>query len=124
MMFFDGLQGPFFLLFAGVFMGVTSGIAFAKTFKGLVGAWLQTEERDPEALLGSQLWVPYVGMALGACCFLGATLQVFTFSAKIAFLLSGTVTVGGAIAVWWQLGIILRQIQRGGVGAIDLGSLR
>ena len=124
MMFFDAPQGPFFLLFAGVFMGVTSGVAFAKTFKGLVGAWLQTEERDPQALLGSQLWVPYVGMAMGACLFLGATLQVFTFSPKIAFILSGTVTVGGAIAVWWQLGIILRQIQRGGVGAIDLGSLR
>lgn len=124
MMFFDAPQGPFFLLFVGVFMGGTSGLAFAKTFKGLVGAWLRTEERDPKALLESQLWVPYVGMALGACVFLGATLQIFTFSPKIAFILSGSVTVGGALAVWWQLGVILRQIQRGGVGAIDLGSLR
>ncbi|MEM1426512.1 MAG: hypothetical protein AAGF75_08185 [Cyanobacteria bacterium P01_H01_bin.130] len=124
MMFFDAPQGPFFLMFAGIFMGGTSGLAFAKTFKGLVRAWLQTEERDPKVLLESHLWVPYVGMAMGACLFLGAALMVFTFPVNIAFLLSGTVTVGGAIAVWWQLGIILRQIQRGGVGAIDLGSLR
>jgi hypothetical protein len=51
-------------------------------------------------------------------------LQCFAFPIALSYKLSLPVAVGGAFTVWWQFGIILRQIQRGGVGAIDLNSLR
>ncbi|GAB4344284.1 MAG: hypothetical protein MH825_15240 [Cyanobacteria bacterium] len=124
MMFFYAPQGPFVLLAIGIFMGLTSGLAFAATFRRLAAAWLRTEARDPAALRSlPEVWLPFIGMASGACAFLGASLQVFSFTPKWAFLCSVPVTVGGTLAVWWQFGIVLRQIQRGGVAAIDLSSL-
>ncbi|MGD1851782.1 MAG: hypothetical protein ACFCBU_14730 [Cyanophyceae cyanobacterium] len=121
---FDAPQAPIIQLIIGFVIGGGCGALFAKMFRDAVKTWLATEERDPNVFLRSPLRFPYVGTALGACVFLAATLQTFTIPAKWAFTMAGVVTMGGAIAVWWQLGVILRQVQRGGVGAIDLGSLR
>ncbi|MEM9770415.1 MAG: hypothetical protein AAF889_02230 [Cyanobacteria bacterium P01_D01_bin.73] len=122
MMTFDAPQGPLIQLIIGFAVGGACGGLFAKMFRETVKTWLATEERDPNDFLKSPLRFPFVGTAMGACVFLAATLQTFTIPAKWAFLMSGSVTAGGAIAVWWQLGVILRQVQRGGVDAIDLGS--
>ncbi|MEM6502386.1 MAG: hypothetical protein AAF685_11175 [Cyanobacteria bacterium P01_C01_bin.89] len=124
MMIFDAPQAPIIQLIVGFVVGGGCGALFAKMFRDRVKTWLATEERDPAEFMRSPLRFPYVGTALGACVFLAATLQTFTIPVKWAFIMSGSVTVGGAIAVWWQLGVILRQVQRGGVDAIDLGSLR
>lgn len=122
MVTFFSPEGPFVLLIAGLLCGALSGLAFATTLKQQARAWLAKEQRDPEAMKSIELVLPFVGMASGACAFLGATLQIFTFSVGLSFALAVPVTVGGAIATWWQYSVILRQIQRGGVGAIDLGS--
>jgi len=115
---------PYVLLAAGVAAGALSGLAFAKSLRQQGRSWLKSPDRDPAAMQGPELWLPFVGMAGGAGFFLAATLQCFSFPVDLSYKLSMPVAIGGAITVWWQFGIILRQIQRGGVGAIDLNSLR
>ncbi|XGV88352.1 MAG: hypothetical protein ACAF42_05000 [Limnothrix sp. BL-A-16] len=115
---------PYVLLAAGVAAGALSGLAFARSLREQGRVWLKSPDRDPAAMKGPELWLPFVGMAGGAGFFLAATLQCFAFPIALSYKLSLPVAVGGAFTVWWQFGIILRQIQRGGVGAIDLNSLR
>ncbi|RFP63143.1 MAG: hypothetical protein BJG00_000525 [Limnothrix sp. CACIAM 69d] len=115
---------PYVLLAAGVAAGALSGLAFARSLREQGRVWLKSPDRDPAAMKGPELWLPFVGMAGGAGFFLAATLQCFAFPIALSYKLSLPVAVGGALTVWWQFGIILRQIQRGGVGAIDLNSLR
>jgi uncharacterized protein (DUF2062 family) len=117
-------SSPYVLLAIGLFAGLTSGLAFGVTFKQLARQWVKMRSASALAdLRGLRLLVPYLGISGGACLFLASVLEVFTFSRPVAYAIAAPLTLASAILVWWQLGIILKQVERGGVGAIDLSSL-
>lgn len=114
---------PYFLIVAGLLAGLASGIAFDATLKQAVQDWSQNRSTRTLAVLrGPQLLVPFIGIAGGICVFLSAGLGLFGFSAKVACAISLPFTALTCGLVWWQLGKILVQLERGGSQAIDLDS--
>ena len=118
------LEPPYFLLVAGLFIGVTSGVAFEATLKELVQEWYRQRSSHTLATMqGSHLQVPYLGIAIGIALFLGSGLEIFGFSRFLSYAVALPLTVLTAWLVWSQLGKILVQLERGGSKAIDLDSI-
>ncbi len=115
---------PYVLLFAGLFAGITCGSAFAAALKQAVLEW----SRNPSvqtiaAIRGPQLGVPFVGISIGICIFLASGIQIFAFPVRLAYAIALPLTLVTSGLVWYQLGQILRQLERGGSKALDLDSL-
>lgn len=118
-------EAPYVVLIAGLLAGATSGLAFQATFKQLARQWLSSRSsRSLAQLRGPALFLPFLGMAGGSCAFLASTLQVFSLPQSFAYGFSVPLTVVGGWLVWRQFGIILRQVERGGVKAIDLDAFQ
>ncbi len=118
------LEPPYFLLVAGLFIGITSGVAFEATLKELVQEWYrQRSSRTLATMQGSHLQVPYFGISAGIALFLGSGLEIFGFSRFLSYAVALPLTVLTAWLVWSQLGKILVQLERGGSKAIDLDSI-
>lgn len=66
------------------------------------------------------LLIPFVGICIGICLFLGSGIQIFAFSAQFSYAVSVPVTFFVGIAMWYQLGQVLDQIQKGGSRALDI----
>lgn len=116
-------EPPYFLLVAGLVASLLSGIAFEAVLKENVRDWSKNRStRNLANLQGFQLFLPFVGMTLGICFFLGSGIQIFGFSGKIAYMLSVPLTLFVAWLVWTQLGKTLIQIEQGGSKALDLDS--
>jgi hypothetical protein len=116
-------EPPYFLLVAGLVVSILSGIAFEAVLKENVREWAKSRStRTLANLQGFQLFLPFVGMTLGICLFLGSGIQIFGFSGKIAYFLSVPLTLLIAWLVWTQLGKILTQLEQGGSKALDLDS--
>ncbi len=112
---------PYFLLFAGLFAGIASGLAFQATLKQQVQEWAKNRStRTLAQMRGTQLQVPFLGIAIGICVFLAAGLETFGFPTKIAYAVSVPLTIGTSFLVWFQLGKLLVQLEKGGSRAIDL----
>lgn len=117
-------EPPYFLLVVGLFAGITSGLAFEATLKQLVGEWYRSRStRALASLQGLQLLVPFLGICIGICVFLGSGLEVFGFPSQLSYIISLPLTIFIAVLVWYQLGRILVQLERGGSKALDLDSL-
>jgi uncharacterized protein (DUF2062 family) len=115
---------PYFLLFAGLLAGIASGVAFETTLKNLVREWSKNRStRTLANLKGTQLFVPFLGISAGICIFLGSGLEVFGLPSKLSYALSLPMTVLIGWLVWYQLGQVLIQLERGGSQALDLDSL-
>lgn len=115
---------PYFLLVAGLFISVTSGAAFEATLKSSVGNWAKSRStRILATMKGPQLLLPFLGITIGVCLFLASGVQIFGFSAAIAYAIALPLTVLTSLLVWYQLGRILTQIEEGGSEALDLDSL-
>lgn len=123
----NGFPTPYFALLGfGLFIGLTSGIAFQETLRQKVQVWAKTRENQqklPTILTGVELRLPFLGIMIGVCIFLASGVGIFGFGVKSAFIFSAVMTVLTGIAVWYQLSKILNLIQEGGSEALDLESV-
>ncbi|WP_013321914.1 hypothetical protein [Gloeothece verrucosa] len=114
-------EPPYFLLIFGLFMGITSGLAFEATLKLKVQQWMkQSKKQLSEQKLGFDLLFPFWGISIGICIFLSAGLEIFLGDRWLSYsiALPMTIFIGGL--VWMQLGKVLQQLLEGGSQAIDL----
>jgi hypothetical protein len=119
-MFFDP---PYFLLFFGLFAGLTSGIAFQATLKEQAMAWKTNRSTRSIAQMRSiQLKLPFWGITIGIGIFLTAGLEVFGFPPVLAFGVAIPLTIVSSLFIWLQLGSMLKQIETGGFKVLDLDS--
>jgi uncharacterized protein (DUF2062 family) len=118
------LEPPYFLVFASLFAGVTSGLAFKATLELMVRKWSRDRTINlTEEVNKLELQLPFFGISIGICVFLASGLQIFTFPVDISYAFSIPMTLGTSGLVWWQLGKLLEQLMRGGSQAIDLDAL-
>ena len=114
---------PYFLLIAGLFISLTSGLAFEAKLKQSVQEWaVHRSTRTLATIRGFSIALPFLGICVGICLFLASGVQVFGFPVTIAYGLSGFMTLLTGGLVWWQLGKTLTQIEKGGSKALDLDS--
>lgn len=114
---------PYFLLIAGLLASLTSGAAFDAVLRQSVKSWSQNRStRILANLQGPQLFLPFLGVSVGACVFLSSGMTIFGFPASFAYLISLPLTALTCTLVWTQLGKILVQLERGGSQALDLDS--
>ncbi|MBD1911073.1 MULTISPECIES: hypothetical protein [unclassified Leptolyngbya] len=114
---------PYFLLLAGLFAGITSGVAFEATLKQAVHDWSKNRStRTLANLQGLQLFTPFFGICGGICFFLSAGMQIFGFNSTIAYAMAVPMTLFIGVLVWYQLGQVLKQLEKGGSKALDLDS--
>lgn len=115
---------PYFLLIAGLFIGITSGLAFEGTLKQKVYEWSKNRSsRTLAEMQGSQLQLPFLGISGGVCVFLAAGLEIFGFPGWMSYGLSLPLTIFMSYLVWSQLGNVLVQLERGGSKALDLDDI-
>ncbi len=111
-------QPPFFLIFAGLFIGITCGLAFEATLKSQINVMLK--KPADQMLKNSPLQLPFFGICVGICVFLSAGLEIFIFDRWLSYSISLPMTVFTAALVWIQLDSVLKQLKEGGSKAIDL----
>lgn len=114
-------EPPYFLVVASLLAGVASGIAFYASLTQSVQEWSKKRSQITLAnMRGQKLLIPFLGISASICVFLAAGLQIFYFSAKFAYGVSAPLTLVICLLVWYQLGQILNQLERGGSKALDL----
>lgn len=114
-------EPPYFLLAAGLFAGLTSGVAFEATLRQKVQEWSKNRStRTLAQMKGFQLLIPFLGIAAGICVFLAAGLEIFGFPSWLSYSVSLPLTLFIGFLVWSQLGKLLGQLERGGSKALDL----
>lgn len=114
---------PYFLVFAGLFISLTSGSAFAATLKQIVAKWSRDRAAAAVAKLPTgQLIIPYLGINVGILMFLAAGLEVFGFPGWLAYAAAVPLTLFIAILVWYQLGSMLSFVEQKGFQSLDLDS--
>ena len=114
---------PYFLLVDVMLAGLTSGLAFEATLKQLVQEWARTRSSRMLAnLQGVQVQLPFLGICIGVCVFLGSGLEIFGFPTWLSYSISVPLTIFMGLLVWFQLGKLLVQLDKGGSRALDLDS--
>lgn len=114
---------PYFLVFAGLFISLTSGSAFAATLKQIVAKWSSDRAAAAVAKLPTgQLIIPYLGINAGILMFLAAGLEVFGFPGWLASAAAVPLTLFIGILVWYQLGSMLTFVEQKGFQSLDLDS--
>lgn len=112
---------PYFLILAGLLIGLTSGLAFDATLRQAVRDWSQSRStRTLANLQTGTLVIPFLGICAGVCLFLASGMQIFGFPGQLAYSAAIPLTVGTAGLVWFQLGKILVMLEKGGSRALDL----
>lgn len=114
-------QPPYILMIAGFLAAIASGSAFSASLQQAARAWAKNPEAGSlENIRNISLKLPYLGICIGICVCLASGIQLFGYSAAIAYGLGSVMTVLMAVLVWRQLGVILGQLQQGGSKALDL----
>lgn len=112
---------PYFLLAAGLFIAITSGLAFSSVLKGAIGDWYKNRStRSLSKLQGLDLQLPFAGICLGSCVFLASGMCIFGFTAKVAYLMAGPLVLLSAGLVWYQLKNNLALLESGNPRAFEL----
>lgn len=112
---------PYFLLAAGLFIAITSGLAFATVLKQAVGDWYQKRStRSISKLQGFDLQFPFLGICLGSCVFLASGMSIFGFPAKIAYAMAAPLVLLSAGLIWKQLKSNLVLLESGNPRAFEL----
>ncbi len=116
-------EPPYVLLVAGLFFSLVSGAAFESILKKAVQDWSKNRStRTLATLQGFQLFLPFVGIALGICLFLSSGMEVFGFTTQLSYAIALPLTILIGWLIWSQLGKILIQLEQGGSQALDLDS--
>lgn len=115
-------EPPFLLLVFGLFIGITSGLAFEAVLKQKGQKWFKTgsSENLLDEVQSLDIKLPFWGICAGICVFLAGGLEVFNFSRLVAYLVSLALTLFVARLVWSQLIQVLLQLREGGSESIDL----
>lgn len=112
---------PYFLLFFGLFSGLTCGLAFEATLRQKVQEWSKKRStRTLAQMKGLQLLMPFLGITAGIAVFLASGLEIFGFPAWMCYTISLPLTLIISFLVWSQLSKLLGQLERGGSKALDL----
>ena len=115
---------PYFLLAAGLFISITSGLAFSAVLKDAVAAWYQNRStRSISKLQRVDLQLPFLGICLGSCVFLASGMNIFGFGAKVAYAMAAPLVVLSAVLVWFQLKKNLAALESGNMRAFELDGL-
>lgn len=115
---------PYFLLVAGLFIGLTSGKAFEATLKQAVQNWNKTRSGDTlKQATGLSLSLPFLGICMGICLFLASGLNIYGLPLDFSYAASVPLTIGTGVLVWSQLKKLLVILQQGGSKALDLDAL-
>jgi hypothetical protein len=110
-------EPPYFLVFVGLLIGLTCGLAFEATLKQKVKVWLNTPSSSLKDL---DLQLPFLGICLGICLFLSSGMEIFLGSRWVSYAIALPITIFIAALVWRQLDSLLQQLKIGGSKAIDL----
>jgi hypothetical protein len=123
-MYYYPLHPPYFLLFVGLLIAVTSGIALSGTLKVIVQKWPSERAKNlkPTSPL-KQLIVPFLGITGGICLFLSSGLEIFGFPPILALGIGLPISLLTCLLVWVQLGSMLEFVERRGMQSLDLDSL-
>ncbi|MEO0707974.1 MAG: hypothetical protein AAF050_20240 [Cyanobacteria bacterium J06649_5] len=71
---------PYFLLAAGLFIAITSGLAFSAVLKDSIGEWYKNRStRSISKMQGLDIKLPFAGICLGSCMFLASGMCIFGF---------------------------------------------
>lgn len=112
---------PYFLVFIGILIALTSGSAFAATLKQIVQKWSKDRAANVQTQLKiAQLLVPFLGICIGVLIFLASGLEVFGFTGWLAYAVAGVLTLLIGLLVWFQLGSMLALVEKKGFQAIDI----
>jgi hypothetical protein len=118
------LDPPYFLLVSGLFVSLSSGLAFNTTLKQAINEWAKTRStRILSNLQGLQLLIPFLGIAGGISLFLTAGLVIFGFPLWMSAAISLVLTAATSALIWSQLGKMLVLLSQGGSQALDLDTL-
>ena len=115
-------EPPIGLLFFGFFIGITCGLAFDAALKQQVKQWQKEVKSGKPTDLSqmSKFLLPFTGVCVGICLFLGAGLEIFIYDRGISFAFAGPLTFLTAGLVWSQLKKLITQLLEGGSQALDL----
>lgn len=113
-------EPPYFLMFVGLFTGITCGAAFEATLKQLVNQWYRSSTKPANILDSSILKLPFLGICVGICVFLASGVEIFLMNPWISYAIALPMTIFIGGLVWTQLGSVIEQLQKGGSQAIDL----
>ncbi|WP_264320576.1 hypothetical protein [Zarconia navalis] len=109
-------QPPYFLVLAGIFIGISSGSAIYYTLARSLSEWSKNRSsRILASLRGSQLQLPFLGSTVGACVFLASGLTIFGIPPEIAYLIALPTALLSSGLVWWQLDKLLSQLEEKGL---------
>ncbi len=111
-------QPPYFLVIAGVLIGLSCGSAFEATLKQNAPSWMK--KPDDDMLKNSGLQLPFLGICVGICLFLASGLEIFLMDRWLSYAIALPVTIFTGALVWTQLEKVLQQLRTGGSKAIDL----
>ncbi len=116
-------EPPYFLLAAGFLAAIASGSAFYTTLTQRVQEWAQHKStRSLAELRGLSLFTPFLGIFAGIWVFLAAGLEIFGFFPPFTYVISLVLTIATASLIWYQLGRVLAQVEKGGFKSLDLDS--
>jgi hypothetical protein len=115
-------EPPLGLLFFGLFIGITCGLAFESSLKQQVNKWSKQGRKGikPNMSEISILRLPFLGICFGICVFLAAGLEIFTYNRVLSYAVSGTLTIFIALLIWIQLKKLIVLLLEGGSQALDL----
>ena len=112
---------PYFLLAAGLFMAITSGLAFSAVLKEAIGDWYKKRStRSISKMQGLDIQLPFFGICAGSCMFLASGMCIFGFTAKVAYAMAAPLVLLSAGLVWYQLKNNLALLESGNPRAFEL----
>lgn len=105
---------PYVLLLAGLFIGLTSGAAFAAVLRQRVKEWSRNFSPSIFNQWGKlQLLIPFLGTCIGLCLFAASGLEMLGFSTVVSYTLALPLTVLIGWLVWSRIGSTLgRRVMR------------
>lgn len=128
-MYYYSLQPPYFLLFLGFFIALTSGLALSGTLKLISQKWTPTRSENPTEISREnsktnlkQLVVPFIGITGGICLFMSSGLEIFGFPSPLALGIGLPLSLLTCLLIWLQLGSLLDFAQSQGMQSLDLDS--
>lgn len=111
-------QPPYALIGIGFLIALLCGLTFARQIQERLDLWQQ--DRLPLLPLARpNIVIPYAGVLLGTTLFVGSGLQVFGFAAGSSLLVALLLTLLTGAGLWYQLGRLMEQVERGNFAAVD-----
>lgn len=109
------------LIAVSTFFAIIFGVIFKDMLEYQVAKW--QINRNTQAQINYQhpgVVITFLLTCLFLLIFLTACLCVFGFGARLAAIVASLMVLGPALLIWWQLGVQLQLLVKGGSAALDL----